>query len=97
MEKNTQERIMLHMLIDKALDVMELTPHYVRINMSNYGNLIEINVRENGFDSEEDYALTEGFYAGKILDSKRFKRTIHYLDSLMDKSKEGQSENEISV
>lgn len=81
MEEN--ERRLVHLLLDKALDVSDQTRHYVAVEFSNYGNPVCIRVQEGGFDQSEDYSLVEDFRSGKIVGSIRFQRTLDYLDSLL--------------
>ena len=79
------ERLLLHVMLDKVLDVQDKTEHYTELVFSNLGNEVRIYAMEGEFDAKKDYSLEEEFEREKIPESIRFKRALAYLDSLLEK------------
>lgn len=78
-----KERNIIHLLLDKAMNVKQLTNHYVHMDYGGSSGAVSIRVQEGPFDFDEDYSLKEDFDSGKIVGSKRVQRTLDYLDSLL--------------
>lgn len=79
------EKVLLHVMLDKILEVQDKTEHFAELVFSNFGNDVRIYVMEGGFDARNDYSLEEDFEKGKISGSIRFERALDYLDSLLKK------------